>query len=78
MTRHAIAFAFLVSSASAAMAHGGHMGELAGHAHWIGAAAVVGAAVLAALVAKAKKRDDEAVDAETEHEAEEEAEGSTA
>ncbi len=78
MTRHAIAFAFLISSASAAMAHGGHMGELAGHAHWIGAAAVVGAAVLAALVAKAKKRDDEAVDAEAEHEAEEKAEGSTA
>ena len=78
MTRHAIAIAFLGSSASAAMAHGGHMGELAGHAHWIGAAAVAGAAVLAALVAKAKKRDDESFDAETEHEAEEEAEGSTA
>lgn len=78
MTRHAIASAFLLSSASAAMAHGGHVGELAGHAHWIGVAAVVGAAVLAALVAKAKKRDDEAVDAEAEHEAEEKAEGSAA
>ncbi|QUS56247.1 DUF6732 family protein [Pseudovibrio brasiliensis] len=43
-------------SSSAACAHAGHLGELAGHSHWIGIAAVTGAAIIAGLAAKAKKR----------------------
>lgn len=47
-------------SSSAAFAHAGHLGELAGHSHWIGVAAVAGAAVIAGLAAKAKKRSETA------------------
>jgi len=43
-------------SSFAAFAHAGHLGELAGHSHWIGIAAVTGAAIIAGLAAKAKKR----------------------
>ncbi len=43
-------------SSSSALAHGGHLGELAGHSHWIGVAALAGAALVAVLAAKAKKR----------------------
>lgn len=39
-----------------AAAHGGHLGDLAGHSHWAGLAAVLGAAVLGAAVAKIRKR----------------------
>lgn len=41
-------------STEIALAHGGHVGELAGHSHWLGWAALAGAAGLAALLAKAK------------------------
>lgn len=45
-----------------AFAHGGHLGELAGHSHWVGAAALAGAALVAGLVAlrdrKRKKSED--------------------
>ena len=34
---------------SVAMAHAGHLGELAGHAHWIGLAAIAAAGVIAAI-----------------------------
>ncbi|MDF1736064.1 MAG: hypothetical protein P1U37_12310 [Minwuia sp.] len=47
-----------------ALAHVGHVGELAGHSHWVGVAAVVGAVAVAAIAAKLRKRgertDDEA------------------
>lgn len=44
---------------STAFAHGGHLGELAGHSHWIGVAAVAGAALVAGLVAlKDRKKKD--------------------
>jgi uncharacterized protein DUF6732 len=43
---------------SSAFAHGGHIGELAGHAHWVGVAALAGAALVAGLVAmKGKKKE---------------------
>ncbi len=62
---------------STAFAHGGHLGELAGHSHWIGVAAVAGAALVAGLVAlKDRKKKDaeetpeaEAADDETAGEA---------
>ena len=44
---------FLVSPA---LAHLGHMGELAGHAHWLGLGAAITAGVLAALLVKGKRK----------------------
>lgn len=34
-----------------AFAHGGHLGELAGHSHWVGVAALAGAALIAGVIA---------------------------
>lgn len=46
---------------SSALAHGGHFGELAGHSHWVGVAALAGAALVAGIIAlkdrKQKKED---------------------
>ncbi|MTI43855.1 hypothetical protein JM93_02297 [Roseibium hamelinense] len=42
---------------TAAFAHAGHLGELAGHSHWIGVAALAGAVALAgALALKGRKK----------------------
>ncbi len=52
---------------AAVQAHVGHIGELAGHSHWVGVAALAGAAAIAAVAAKLKKRSDakeEAAEAE--------------
>ena len=38
-----------------AYSHAGHVGELAGHAHWVGVAAVLGVAGLAAILTGNKK-----------------------
>ncbi len=60
---------------SAASAHGGHIGELAGHSHWIGVAALAGAAAIAAVVAaKSRKKDDKAETSEPDTVAEDEVE----
>lgn len=56
MTRSVFFLMALVCFVPAARAHMGHVGELAGHAHWVGVAAVLGAAALAALVAKAGQK----------------------
>lgn len=52
--------AFALMSAemmTGATAHVGHIGELAGHSHWVGAAALAGAVALAGLLAiKGKKK----------------------
>jgi hypothetical protein len=45
-----------VAGATVAHAHGGHLGEVAGHAHWIGIAAVAAAAALAAGIALAERK----------------------
>jgi hypothetical protein len=50
-----------------AYSHAGHIGELAGHAHWVGVAAVLGVAGLAAILTGNKK-------GKTEETAEEDAE----
>ena len=78
MTRSLILIAIFVSTVSVAQAHGGHFGELAGHAHWVGVAAVLGAAALAALAAKARKREDESPVDEADSEGEENPEGAAA
>ncbi|MDP2120480.1 MAG: DUF6732 family protein [Hoeflea sp.] len=53
-----------VSGAHAALAHGGHVGDLAGHSHWLGWAAVAAAGAIAAWAikrrAKAKSQADAA------------------
>ena len=54
-----------------ALAHWGHVGELAGHGHLLGFGALVGAAALAAALRKPRK----AEDADTEADIEEEIEG---
>ncbi len=44
-----------------AFAHVGHLGELAGHSHWVGAAALAGAALVAGVAAlKGRKKKDSA------------------
>lgn len=53
-----------VAMPTMALAHGGHVGELAGHSHWVGWAAVAAAAALAAWAAKRGNK----ADAETQEE----------
>ncbi|PWV98978.1 hypothetical protein DFR52_104269 [Hoeflea marina] len=45
---------FRAFGAGQAHAHGGHLGELAGHSHWVGWAAAAGAAAIAAWAGKRK------------------------
>jgi len=47
--------AIFILLATPAFAHLGHLGEVAGHGHWIAAGAVAGAAVAAWLAGKGKK-----------------------
>ena len=57
--------AFLIAVAASALfafpahAHIGHVGELAGHSHWIGVAAAGAAAVIAIGLTVFGKKDDE-------------------
>ena len=61
MKRLTILIAAAVLAPAPALAHPGHLGELAGHSHWLALGALAAAAVIAAVVAKAKGRaDDEA------------------
>lgn len=66
----------LMLSANAASAHVGHLGELAGHDHWV-AGAALGLAILLGLreALKARKDDAEKASQEAEDEADEEVEG---
>ncbi len=62
MTR-TFAATLLLASPAPALAHIGHVGEVAGHSHWIGLAAALGAAAIAALahkIGKDKSSEDEA------------------
>ncbi len=74
MTR-TLAATFLLASPVPAFAHMGHLGEVAGHSHWIGLAAALGAAAIAALAQKAgkKKKSEDESDAEAEADGAEEA-----
>ncbi|MEP3347295.1 MAG: DUF6732 family protein [Litoreibacter sp.] len=72
MTRVFITLTMLFSATSAS-AHVGHLGEFAGHDHWV-AGAALGAAVAVSIWGVLKgKKDAEEVDAEHEEELEEEA-----
>ena len=48
-------FGFAWAMTGVAQAHIGHIGELAGHGHWIGVGALIGAAALAAALARGRK-----------------------
>lgn len=62
----------MVLFASAAAAHPGHLAEVAGHGHWIGAAAIGAAIALAAWAAlKGKKADSSEVEEDAELDEEE-------
>ncbi len=50
-------FLFPVMMPASALAHAGHVAEVAGHTHWIGLAAAVGAAVLGAWLAGSKAKE---------------------
>ncbi|MBW3095749.1 DUF6732 family protein [Pseudohoeflea coraliihabitans] len=56
MRQQILAFLLLILPVSPALAHGGHLGELAGHSHWLGWAAVAAAAGLAAWARKKRRR----------------------
>ena len=58
---------FFCASAEVTHAHWGHVGELAGHGHWIAVGAVVIAGALAGLLGKSK--DGEAASPEQDSEA---------
>lgn len=45
---------------SLVLAHGGHLAELAGHAHWAGLAALAGAAAIGAAAAKLRGKNAQA------------------
>lgn len=65
----------LISGATAANAHLGHVAEAAGHSHWIGLAAVLGAAAIAGAIGLMSGGDAEA---DAENDAEPDAEGESA
>ena len=57
MRRSLILIAILIPQA--ALAHVGHIGEVAGHSHWIALGALGLATVIGALAAKTGKRSEE-------------------
>ena len=59
-----------VFSANGAFAHVGHIADVAGHGHWVGAAAI-GLAILVGAYGKLKDREKAEPEAEEEAEAEE-------
>ncbi len=70
-----ISILLIFSACGAASAHVGHLGELAGHTHWIGLGAVaVAGAIVAVLGKKSSAPEDEASDVA---QGEEEIEGET-
>ena len=68
----------LALAPSTAFAHGGHLGELAGHAHWVGVAALAGAALVAGVVALKDRKKKQAEDAPETEGTEEEVAGEAA
>ncbi len=51
------AFALIAAAPVPALAHLGHVGEAAGHSHWIGLAALGLAAGILALLPRRKRKD---------------------
>lgn len=51
---------------SPAHAHLGHVGELAGHAHWVGIGAIIVAGALAGAIGKLTEKDSDETEEEVE------------
>ena len=66
MVRIVVSGFFLIAGAAPGYAHVGHMGDLAGHSHWLGWGMVVAAGVIVAVLGT--KSDDGKVVEETEEE----------
>lgn len=74
--RAVLSLMILLSLPANAFAHWGHLGEVAGHGHWIALGAGVAAAVIAAWLGKEKlKGDAEGEEAPEDDEGETEAAG---
>ena len=58
------AILILLATPTFAFAHAGHVGELAGHAHWLGLGAAIAAGALAVALAKGRKKDADHVEDE--------------
>ncbi|WP_428643027.1 DUF6732 family protein [Roseibium sp.] len=63
---------------TSAFAHGSHLGELAGHSHWVGVAALAGAALVAGIIALKDKKQKKADDVPEAHADDEETAGEAA
>lgn len=61
----------LMTFANPALAHIGHIGEVAGHGHWIALGGIALAGAIALLGARKKKSEDSQTDADPEPEQEE-------
>lgn len=64
MIRVLISGFFLLAGSTFTHAHGGHLGDLAGHSHWLGWGMVAAAGVIIAVLGtktKGKQDDDEDV-----------------
>jgi len=61
--------ALFLSSPLPALAHAGHLGELAGHAHWLGLGAVVTAGALVGAIAKHRGKKNVSEDGQGERDA---------
>ncbi|PCI05553.1 MAG: hypothetical protein COB78_02865 [Hyphomicrobiales bacterium] len=66
MVRIVVSGFFLLAGVMPSFAHVGHMGDLAGHSHWLGWGMVVAAGVIVAVLGT--KSDDGQVDEEAEEE----------
>ncbi|MFK5978943.1 MAG: hypothetical protein QM488_08675 [Rhizobiaceae bacterium] len=63
MIRVLISGFFVLAGSTFSRAHGGHLGDLAGHSHWLGWGMVAAAGVIVAVLGtktKGKQDDDEA------------------
>ena len=56
MRTPALFITVLALSTHSAMAHGGHVGDLAGHSHWVGWAAAAAAGAIAAWSIKRRNK----------------------
>ena len=69
--KYTLTFVTLMGTASMANANIGHLGELAGHDHWLALGALGIAIGFAGWAALGGKKDDDAVDTEEDPEAQE-------
>lgn len=62
MVRVIVSGFFLLAGAVPGFAHGGHMGDLAGHSHWLGWGLVVAVGVIIAVIGSKTKDEQDDVE----------------